>query len=251
MCILPSPPAPAIDWAKEAARLTLYLDPELLLAPLHNRLPGATGALMWLHRQEEGEGLTSSVHPALVVHTVYTSFQVECAELVLHLPINDSLHSHIAQVLQAAVDTEGEAGQLYAEALADALAVHFLRRYAAAQPARREVTGRITPYKLRHTLAYIQAHLEQKICLETLAAVAQMSPTHFAHMFKHATGLAPHQYVSLCRIEHAKQLLAETDLPLIEIGSRVGCTDSSHFSALFRRHVAMPPNAYRHSTRRA
>ena len=35
MCLLPSPPAPAIDWAKEAARLTLYLDPELLLAPLH------------------------------------------------------------------------------------------------------------------------------------------------------------------------------------------------------------------------
>src|SRR6266446_954258 len=100
---------------------------------------------MWLHRQEEGEGLTSSVHPALAVHTVYTSFQVECAELVLHLPINDSLHYHIVLLLLlAAVDTEGEAGQLYAEALADALAVHFLRRYDAAQPARREVTGGIT-----------------------------------------------------------------------------------------------------------
>ena len=56
MCLLPSPPVPAIDWAKEAARLTLYLDPELLLAPLHNRLPEATGVLMWLHGQ--GEGLT-------------------------------------------------------------------------------------------------------------------------------------------------------------------------------------------------
>ena len=54
--LLPSPPVPAIDWAKEAARLTLYLDPELLLAPLHNRLPEATGVLMWLHGQ--GEGLT-------------------------------------------------------------------------------------------------------------------------------------------------------------------------------------------------
>ena len=246
MCILPSPPAPAIDWTKEAARLPLYLDPELLLAPLHNRLPGASGALMWLHRQEEGKGLTSSVHPALVVHTVYTSFQVECAELVLHLPINDSLHYHIALLLQAAVDTEGEAGQLYAEALADALAVHFLRRYAAAQPARREG---ITPYKLRRTLAYIQAHLEEKLSLVTLAAVAQMNPTHFAHLFKHATGLAPHQYVSLYRIEHSKRLLAETDVPLIDISAQVGCADQSHFTALFRRHVAMTPNAYRSTTR--
>ena len=60
---------------------------------------------------------------------------------MLHLPIHDLLHYHIALVLQAAVDAEGEAGQMYAETLADALTVHFLRRYAAAQPARREVTG--------------------------------------------------------------------------------------------------------------
>ena len=167
------------------------------------------------------------------------------------LPVRDPLLHHIALVLQAAVDAEDEAGQLYAETLADALMVHFLRRYAATRSAQGAVSGGLALYKLRRTLASLQAHLGQKIGLERRAAVAQMSPTHFAHRFKHATGLAPHQYLSLCRIEHAKQLLAETDLPLIEIGSRVGCTDSSHFSALFRRHVALPPNAYRHSTRRA
>ena len=82
-----------------------------------------------------------------------------------------------------------------------------------------------------------------------LAAVAQMSPTHFAHLFKHATGLAPYQYVNLCRIKHAKRLLAETDMPLIDISAQVGCADQSHFTALFRRHVAMTPNAYRSTTR--
>ncbi len=249
VCLLSSSPSPAIDWTKEAARLTLYLDPELLLAPLHNSLPGATGALMWLHGQGEGNGLTYSVHPALLVHTAHTSLQGECAELVLHLPIHDPLHDHIALVLQAAVDAEGEAGQMYAEALANALTVHFLRRYAAAQPARREVIGGLTPYKLQRTLAYIQAHLEEKLSLEMLAAVAQMSLTHFSHLFKHATGLTPHQYVNLCRIEHAKQLLAETDMPLIDISAQVGCADQSHFTALFRRHVAMTPNAYRSTAR--
>ena len=93
--------------------------------------------------------------------------------------------------------------------------------------------------------------MEEKLPLETLAAVAEMSPTHFAHLFKHATGLAPHQYVNLCRIEHAKRLLAETDLALSEIGAQVGCADQSHFTALFRRHVSMTPKAYRNSTRRA
>ncbi|HEY5868532.1 MAG TPA: helix-turn-helix domain-containing protein [Candidatus Tectomicrobia bacterium] len=57
--------------------------------------------------------------------------------------------------------------------------------------------------------------------------------------------------MTLCRIAHAKRLLAETDMPLIEIGPQVGCMDQSHFTALFRTHVAMTPKAYRNAARRA
>ena len=141
------------------------------------------------------------------------------------------------------------AGQLYAESLADALVLHFLRRYAAARPSLRQVTGGLAPYKLQRTTAYIKTHLEQTLSLATLAAVAQTSPAHFARLFKHATGLAPHQYVIMCRMEQAKRLLAETDVPLSEIGPQVGCADQSHFTALFRKHVSMTPKAYRNTTR--
>jgi len=243
-----SSPAPAIDWAREAATLSLYLHPCLLLAPVHDMLPGATGELVWVPWQHK----TASppvVHPALLVHMASAPLQAECVELVLCLPIHDLLHHHIALVLQAVVAAEDVAGHLYAEALADALVVHFRRRYAASRPARREATGGLAPYKLRRTIAYIQTHLEEQVSLATLAAVAQMSPTHFAHLFKHAIGLAPHQYVLRCRIEHAKRLLAETDLSLVDIVHQVGCADHSHFTALFRKHVTMTPKAYRNHTR--
>jgi AraC family transcriptional regulator len=244
-------PQQAIAWDQEAARVIFAFAPVLLADTTHGVIPRATGALVWVPLQEKTESSTPYVYPLLFGHAPCEMLQAELITIVPSFPVRDPLLQHIALVLQAAVDAEDEAGQLYAETLVDALVIHFLRRYAAVRPAQREVNGGLAPYKLRRTLAYIQTHLEQKICLATLAAVAQMSPTHFAHLFKHATGLAPHQYVSLCRIEHAKHLLAETDMPLIEIGYRVGCTDSSHFSALFRRHVAMPPNAYRHITRRA
>jgi hypothetical protein len=74
-------------------------------------------------------------------------------------------------VLQAAIDGEGGVGQLYAEALADALVVHFLRRYASMRPLLRQETGGLSPYKLRRTTAYITAHLAQELSLATLAAV--------------------------------------------------------------------------------
>ena len=248
--LLPAPPAPAIDRALATA-LTLYLDAGLLLASVHTVIPGATGHLLWVPSQQKIASLTPLVHPALLVHTLYESLPVEYAELALHLPMHDPLHHHIALMLQTASDAEDVAGHLYAQALADALVVHFLRRYAASQVALGEVSGGLQPYKLQRTTVYIQTHLEEKLSLATLAAVAEMSSTHFAHLFKQATGLTPHQYVSLCRIEHAKRLLAETDCALIEISAQVGCTDQSHFSALFRRYVSMTPQAYRNATRRA
>jgi AraC family transcriptional regulator len=147
--------------------------------------------------------------------------------------------------LRAVLESKNLAGQLYAESLADALVAHFLRRYGTSRHSLRGVTGGLLPYKLQRTTAYIRDHLEEELSLATLAAVGETSPAHFARLFKHATGLAPHQYVIRCRMDQAKQLLAETDVSLSEIGLQVGCADQSHFTALFRKHVAMTPKAYR------
>ena len=110
--------------------------------------------------------------------------------------------------------------------------------------------GGLTLSKLQRTTAYIQAHLEHTLSLVELAAVTQTSPTHFAHLFKQATGQTPRQYVIRCRMERAKHLLTGTTLPLHEIGARVGYADHSHFTALFRRYVATTPKAYRDATAR-
>jgi AraC family transcriptional regulator len=155
----------------------------------------------------------------------------------------------MALVLWAAVEAEGVAGRLHAEVLANALAVHFLSRYAIGRSLDRALPDGLTPSKLHRTIAYIQAHLAHELALAELAAVAQMSPAHFARLFKQATGRTPHQYVIMSRIECAQRLLTETALSLSEIGDRIGSTDQSHFTALCRRHVATTPKVYRNTTR--
>jgi AraC-like DNA-binding protein len=176
-----------------------------------------------------------------------STFKVERVSIAPSLPAYAPLLHHIALMLQATLESENVARQLSAQSLADALVSPFLRQYGMARHFSGEVACRLSPYKLRHTIAYIKDHLKEDLSLVTLAALGGTSPAHFARVFKHATGVAPHQYVLMCRIEYAKQLLAETEEALIDIGLHVGCADQSHFTALFHKHVGMTPKAYRDS----
>jgi len=75
--------------------------------------------------------------------------------------------------------------------------------------------------------------------------VVEMSPYHFARLFKQSTGFTPHQYLINSRIERAKMLLAEKKLSIAEICEYVGFRSPSHFIALFRKFTSMTPKAYR------
>jgi AraC family transcriptional regulator len=230
--------------------MTFALAPDLLAATVHTVLPEATGELVWLPWPAQTASPTPAVHPVLLVHTSDAPHQAERATIAPSLHAHDPLRHHIALVLRAAIEGQDVEGQLYTAVLADALVVHFLKRYAASRGPRQQATGGLAPAKLRRTVAYIQDHLEQTLSLATLAAVAQMSPAHFARLFKQTTGRSPHQYVITCRMAYAKRLLVETDMPLSEIGPQVGCADQSHFTALFRQHVSMTPRVYRNTMQR-
>ena len=248
MSRIPSAQLRAIDWDRVVTLFTFALARSLLLAPGGDENAGVSGELVWVPRDGWATTRTLAIHPILLVQTASTSHSGERVVLVPHLPAGDPLHCHMTLVLQAVSTADSRAEHLYTEVLTHALAVHFLRRYAASKPLEHKGSGGLAPYKLGRTIAYIQAHLEEELPLVTLATVAQTSPAHFARLFKQATGQTPHQYVVMCRIARAKQLLTETRLPLSAVGLQVGCADQSYFTALFRKHVAMTPKAYRNAT---
>jgi AraC family transcriptional regulator len=93
---------------------------------------------------------------------------------------------------------------------------------------------------------YIEEHLDGCPSLEQLAAVARLSPYHFARQFKAATGLPPHRYVIMRRVERAKHLLqAGTDLSLAEVAACAGFSDQSQFSRHFKRLLGVTPGQFR------
>ena len=94
-------------------------------------------------------------------------------------------------------------------------------------------------------LSYIEVNHEHDLSLEDLAGEAAMSTFHFAREFKRATGTTPHQHLIRLRVERAKALLAESQLPLAEVGLRTGFSHQSHFTRLFRRLTGTTPQSYR------
>jgi AraC family transcriptional regulator len=96
-------------------------------------------------------------------------------------------------------------------------------------------------------MEYIEAHLDHGLTLEQLAAVACMSPYHFARLFKRSTGMPPHRFVVRKRIECAIGLLAAPELSVARISRMVGFRTPSHFTTMFRRMAGIPPSAYRAS----
>ena len=79
-----------------------------------------------------------------------------------------------------------------------------------------------------------------------MSAISADQATDLARQFKAATGLPPHQYVIMRRVERAKQLLqAGTDLSLAEVAARAGFSDQSQFSQHFKRMVGVTPGQFR------
>ena len=182
--------------------------------------------------------------PATLTRTV-DDIDAETIELLPQRKLQDPLIQHMGLALKAELAAGGADCRLYADSMATTLSVHLLRRYCSRKPQISHFTDGLPQYKLKRAIAYIHEHLDRCLTLAQLSNVVQMSPHYFATLFKQSTGLAPHQYVTKCRIDLAKRLLVRQDLTLVEICHQVGFQNQSHFTRVFRQYTATTPKAFR------
>jgi AraC-like DNA-binding protein len=131
----------------------------------------------------------------------------------------------------------------YLDIIAGPLADHLELNYA--RPLRDRERKGLSESRLARALAFIDAQLPGEVPMDQLAAAACLSPFHFGRMFKRSTGLAPHEFVNLCRFARASELLASTKLPIAAVGRSVGYGNPSHFTTAFRRLAGQTPSRYR------
>jgi len=166
--------------------------------------------------------------------------------LTFHFSLRDEQISSLIHALQEELRSGCVTGEMYVRQLAATLIRYIASRYSnrSARVASLSLGG-LPPNRLRFVLDHIHQHLRTRLLSRDLARLVQMSPQHFANLFRKSTGRAPHEYVVHERIEQAKRLLAESSMPLIDVGFEVGFANQSHFGDSFRQAMGTTPKKYR------
>lgn len=118
----------------------------------------------------------------------------------------------------------------------------FQQKYIQEIEEKRE-NERVRP--IRKAKEYIQNHYGEPITLEEVSSEVGLSPTYFSVLFKKTEGEGFARYLIKVRMEHAKTLLRESNLPIVEICKKVGYNDLKHFTQTFEKVTEVKPSTYR------
>lgn len=100
-------------------------------------------------------------------------------------------------------------------------------------------------------LNYIDRNLRKSLSLDEAAEYANMSSCYFSKYFKRMTGQNYIAYVTDGKIELAKQMLLDTDMPVINISYELSYGETNYFSKAFKRKVGVTPTEFRERSKKA
>jgi AraC family transcriptional regulator len=213
--------------------------------------------------------LCSSIHsasfdPAERPFAPFPEVQVEIQESVLHY--FDTLNAHpngrsdasiprkifatvdqLAKVLRTAGIDIGKLNHSAENAMRLAIVASLVETLApsVADKANIKSVRPLSKWRLTRVLTYIERNIGEPLTLADLAAAAGLSRMYFARQFRAATGFRPHDYVLHKRIETARQMLAASSDPLVDIALSVGFQTQGHFTTVFKRIVGSTPCRWR------
>ncbi|TVX99438.1 AraC family transcriptional regulator [Paenibacillus cremeus] len=118
-------------------------------------------------------------------------------------------------------------------------------RLVAAGEARDSVGKGGSATAVREAIVYMKNHYSKEIGREDVARHVALSPAYLSSKFKKHTGSSPIQYLNKLRLDHAKQLLRQSEMPIRQVAEEVGFADSFYFSRLFTKETGMSPREYR------
>lgn len=185
--------------------------------------------------------------PDLLKQVAEETFDADTSRICLRprFAIRDETIESLGRLLLAELEDTAAGGTLAADMLTRAVAVHLLRQHSNKSIAGVEPRLPVSAGRLKRVLEFMHAHMGEVLPLSDLAAVAGLSESQFGRAFREATGESPHRYLISIRIQRARELLLQSDLPLIEVALQCGFERPNCFATTFRKATGLCPREWR------
>ncbi len=160
--------------------------------------------------------------------------------------IRDPVIEHLGWALRGEMESGFPGGELFREAMGRAIASRLLLSHGQIPIAKSTVRQEpLAGARLRRVLAFIEDNLGGDLSLDSIAAEAGLSASHFQRAFGRTVGTPVHQYVLQRRVERARGLLADKALPLSDVALQAGFSHQSHLAYHVRRALGITPQELR------
>ena len=117
---------------------------------------------------------------------------------------------------------------------------------AIMQNGRRDYVPGSTRLRIENARAYIQSHINNpRLRVADLAKKAEMSEVHFRKLFTNLYQVSPSSYILNERVNHAKELMALSELRLEDVAAQSGFSSLAHMCKVFKAVVGVTPGVYR------
>lgn len=132
-------------------------------------------------------------------------------------------------------------------------AIAFLHRISGLltdSESHKEPSESCSNLKIERIQAYIMDHFtEPDFYLGAVADHFGLSPNNLSQQFKRYLGISPAKYITVLKIDRAKELLIKSELSVKEIAVQIGYSDASTFVKNFKNITSLTPNQYRNDMR--
>ncbi|CAH1219164.1 HTH-type transcriptional activator RhaS [Paenibacillus sp. JJ-223] len=130
------------------------------------------------------------------------------------------------------------------------LFVQLLVRVARLRGEQRRSAHDQTELYVKRTIEFMHQNMDRSIQMKEIAAAVNLHPGYLHRIFRKHAGRTPADYLTMLRMEKAKMLLQQTDIPVSEISDYVGVGSRQYFHMLFKKHTGLTPLEFRASMER-
>ena len=129
--------------------------------------------------------------------------------------------------------------------LAEVIFTQAIRAYLLADESKAIIFRGLKDPQINRVLGAIHEDWRQGWTLDSMGRVAGLSRTVFAERFRALMGMTPMQYLTMWRMQHARQLLVSSDQPVVSVAEQSGYLSEAAFSRAFKQHFDKAPATYR------